>query len=279
MARTIVNVGRYERLQVTRIEDIGARLDAGSMGELLLPARYVPAGCKPGDKVMVFVSLDSEDRPIATTEQAKAQVGEVAWLKVVSVSQVGAFLDWGLSKDLLVPFSEQGVPLQVGRSYLVYVYEDNTGRLAATTKLNRFIKDRAQGLTERQEVSLVIADKTDLGVKAIINHEFWGLLYQDQLFKPVRKGQKTQGYIKRIRPDGKIELSLYEPGYGKVSEFAESVLDAIKANDGFLPLNDKSPPDAIYDTFNVSKGVFKQAIGALYKKHLILIEKDGIRLA
>lgn len=274
----MVNVGRYERLKVTRIEDIGARLDAGVMGELLLPARYVPSGCKPGDQLMVFVSLDSEDRPIATTEKAKAQVGEAAWLKVVSVTDVGAFLDWGLSKDLFVPFSEQRVPMQEGRSYLVYVYEDNTGRLAATTKLNRFIKDRAEGLTERQEVSLLIGDQTDLGVKAIVNHEFWGLLYQDQLFKAVRKGQRISGYVKRIRPDGKIELSLYEPGYGKVSEFAESVLDALKKNNGFLPLTDKSPPEAIYETFNVSKSVFKQAIGALYKKHLILIEKDGIRL-
>lgn len=273
-----VDVGRFARLEVTRLEEIGARLDAGSMGELLLPARFVPAGCKPGDLVMVFVSLDSEDRPIATTETPKAQVNECAWLKAVSVSDVGAFLDWGLAKDLFVPFSEQRVPMQVGQSYLVYIYEDNTGRLAATTKLNRFIKDRAQGLSERQEVSLLIADRTDLGTKAIINHEFWGLLYQDQLFKSVRKGQRLQGYVQRIRPDGKIELSLYEPGYGKVSDFAESVLDALRKNDGYLPLTDKSPPDAIYKMFNVSKSVFKQAVGALYKKHLIVIEKEGIRL-
>lgn len=274
----MIEVGRYARLKVLRIEDIGARLDAGSMGELLLPARYVPADCIPGQMLMVFVSLDSEDRPIATTETPKAEVNECAWLKVVSVSDVGAFLDWGLSKDLFVPFSEQGVRMQEGRSYLVYIYEDNTGRLAATTKLNRFIKDKAEGLTDNQEVSLVIGDITDLGVKAVINHEFWGLLYHDQLFKPVRKGQSHAGYVRRIRQDGKVELSLYQPGYGKVSEFAESIIDALKANNGFLPLNDKSAPEAIYSTFNVSKGVFKQAIGALYKKHLILIEKEGIRL-
>ncbi|WP_166264045.1 CvfB family protein [Marinobacter caseinilyticus] len=274
----MIDVGRYARLKVLRMEDIGARLDAGTMGELLLPTRYVPEGCQPGDKLMVFVSLDSEDRPIATMEKPKAQVNECAWLKVVSVSSVGAFLDWGLSKDLFVPFSEQGVKMQEGRFYLVYIYEDNTGRLAATTKLNRFIKDRAEGLASNQEVSLLIADKTDLGVKAVINHEFWGLLYHDQLFTPVRKGQSVSGYIKRIRPDGKIELSLYQPGYGKVSDFAETIIDALKANEGFLPLNDKSAPDAIYATFNVSKGVFKQAIGALYKKHLIVIEKSGIRL-
>ncbi len=274
----MIEVGRYARLKVLRIEDIGARLGAGSMGELLLPARYVPADCKPGEMLMVFVSLDSEDRPIATTETPKAEVNECAWLKVVSVSDVGAFLDWGLSKDLFVPFSEQGVRMQEGRSYLVYIYEDNTGRLAATTKLNRFIKDKAEGLTDNQEVSLVIGDITDLGVKAVINHEFWGLLYHDQLFKPVRKGQSHAGYVRRIRQDGKVELSLYQPGYGKVSEFAESIIDALKANNGFLPLNDKSAPEAIYSTFNVSKGVFKQAIGALYKKHLILIEKEGIRL-
>lgn len=274
----MIEVGRYARLKVLRIEDIGARLDAGSMDELLLPARYVPADCKPGEMLMVFVSLDSEDRPIATTETPKAEVNECAWLKVVSVSDVGAFLDWGLSKDLFVPFSEQGVRMQEGRSYLVYIYEDNTGRLAATTKLNRFIKDKAEGLTDKQEVSLVIGDITDLGVKAVINHEFWGLLYHDQLFKPVRKGQTHAGYVRRIRQDGKVELSLYQPGYGKVSEFAESIIDALKASNGFLPLNDKSAPEAIYSNFNVSKGVFKQAIGALYKKHLILIEKEGIRL-
>ncbi len=274
----MIEVGRYARLKVLRIEDIGARLDAGSMGELLLPARYVPVGCKPGDKLMVFVSLDSEDRPIATMETPKAEVNECAWLKVVSVSDVGAFLDWGLSKDLFVPFSEQGVRMQEGRSYLVYIYEDNTGRLAATTKLNRFIKDKAEGLTDNQEVSLVIGDTTDLGIKAVINHEFWGLLYHDQIFKVVRKGQTHAGYVRRIRQDGKVELSLYQPGYGKVSEFAESIIDALKASNGFLPLNDKSVPEAIYLTFNVSKGVFKQAIGALYKKHLILIEKEGIRL-
>ncbi|MBS3804110.1 MAG: GntR family transcriptional regulator [Oleiphilaceae bacterium] len=274
----MVDVGRYERLKVTRIEDIGVRLDAGVTGELLLPNRYVPADTKVGDHLMVFVSLDSEDRPIATTEKAKAQVGECAWLKVVSVSSVGAFLDWGLSKDLLVPFAEQRVPMEEGRSYLVYVYEDNTGRLAASTKLNRFLKEQAEGLAERQEVQLLIADKTDLGVKAIVNHEFWGLLYQDQLFKPVRKGQKMTGYVKRLRPDGKIELSLYEAGYGKVSDFAERVLDAIKQSGGFLPLTDKSPPEVIYKQFNVSKSVFKQAIGALYKKQLIAIEKEGLRL-
>lgn len=274
----MIEVGRYARLKVLRIEDIGARLDAGSMGELLLPAKYVAADCKPGDKLMVFVSLDSEDRPIATTEKPKAQVNECAWLKVVSVSEVGAFLDWGLSKDLFVPFSEQNVKMQEGRSYLVYIYEDNTGRLAATTKLNRFIKDKAEGLADNEEVNLIIGDTTDLGVKAVINHEFWGLLYHDQLFKPVRKGQSHAGYVRRIRQDGKVELSLYQPGYGKVSEFAESIIDALKASNGFLPLNDKSAPEAIYSTFNVSKGVFKQAIGALYKKHLILIEKEGIRL-
>lgn len=274
----MTDVGQFARLAVLRLDDIGARLDAGELGELLLPLRYVPMDCSPGDKVMVFISLDSEDRPVATTETPKAQVNECAWLKVVSVSAVGAFLDWGLSKDLLVPFAEQGTPMQEGRSYLVYIYRDNTGRLAASTRLNRFISDQATGLAENQEVELVIGDRTDLGIKAVINHQFWGLLYHDQVFTPVRKGQKVSGYIKRIRPDGKVELSLYQPGYGKVSEFAESVLDALKASDGFLPLTDKSPPEAIYKRFNVSKGVFKQAIGALYKKHLIAIEKEGIRL-
>lgn len=275
----MVVIGRRNRLAIKRLDEIGARLDGGRFGEILLPQRYLAASVRPGDQLDVFIYRDSEDRLIATTETPKVEVGQCAWLKVVSVSAVGAFLDWGLAKDLLVPFAEQpAARMQEGRHYLVRVFVDNTHRIAASAKLDRFLLDEAEGLEPGQQVSLLIADKTDLGVKAIVNHRFWGLLYHDSLFKPVRKGQALEGFIKRIRDDQKIELALERPGYVKVGGIAETVLQRLQDAGGFLPFSDKSPPELIAAEFQVSKGVFKQAIGALYKKGLIHIEKDGIRL-
>jgi predicted RNA-binding protein (virulence factor B family) len=209
-----------------------------------------------------------------------AQVDEVAYLKVVSINYVGAFLDWGLPKNLLVPFSEQHHELEVGRSYLVKIFLDEQHRLFATTKIDKFISDTAdEALSEGQQVDLLIADKTDIGVKAIINHRYWGMLYTNELFQPVTKGQKLTGYIKQIRDDLKIDLSLQLQGYvNKVLPLTESILNALKANQGVLMLSDKSPPEAIYAMFGVSKKVFKQAIGALYKEQKISIEKTAIKL-
>lgn len=274
----MVVIGRRNRLIVKRLDEVGARLDGERLGDILLPQRYLSAQLKPGDQIEVFIYRDSEDRLIATTETPRAEVGQCAWLPVVSVSPVGAFLDWGLPKDLLVPFAEQPKRMEVGRHYLVRLFVDNTHRIAASARLDRFLLDEAEGLEPGQAVSLLIADKTDLGVKAIVNHRFWGLLYHDTLYKPVRKGQSLEGYVKRIREDGKIELTLDRPGYDKVGAVADEILARLKANDGFLPLTDKSPPDLIAAEFQVSKGVFKQAIGALYKKRLIRIGRDGIRL-
>ncbi|MAL98726.1 CvfB family protein [Hydrocarboniclastica marina] len=274
----MVVIGRTNTLRIKRIDEVGARLDGGRLGDILLPQRYLSSGAVAGAEVEVFLYRDSEDRLIATTEKPLAEVGQCAWLRVVSVSTVGAFLDWGLPKDLLVPFAEQPRRMEAGRHYLVRIFVDNTHRIAASARLDRFLLDEAEGLEQGQEVSLIIADSTDLGVKAVVNHRFWGLLYHDTLFRPVRKGQSMAGFIKRVREDGKLELTLERPGYDKVGGVADTIMDKLRRADGFLPLNDKSPPDLIAAEFQVSKGVFKQAIGALYKQRLIKIEKGGIRL-
>jgi len=198
--------------------------------------------------------------------------------KVVSLNYVGVFLDWGLPKDLLVPFSEQHHELEVGKSYLVKVFLDDKNRIAATTKIDRFITDESLDFTVGQKVSLLITDKTELGVKAIVNNTHWGMLYGNELFQPLRKGQKIDGYIKQIREDHKIDLILQQPGYGKVLLLTDNILNKLKENGGVLMLSDKSQPEAIYAVFGVSKKVFKQAIGALYKQQLISLDKTGIRL-
>ena len=244
----------------------------------MLADRKPPENCQVGDTLDVFVYVDSEGHLAASTKIPLAQVDDIAWLKVVSLNYVGAFLEWGLPKDLLLPFSEQHHEMEVGKSYLVKVFLDDKNRVAATTKIDRFIADESVDFELGQKVSLIIADKTELGVKAIINHTHWGMLYQNELFQPVRRGQKVNGYIKQIREDGKIDLILQEPGYGKVLSLTDKILIKLNKNNGVLMLSDKSPPEEIYATFGVSKKVFKQAIGALYKKQLISIDKNGIKL-
>jgi predicted RNA-binding protein (virulence factor B family) len=231
-----------------------------------------------GDTLDVFVYVDSEGHLAATTQKPLAQADEVAWLKVASINYIGAFLDWGLPKNLLVPFSEQHHEMEVGKSYLVKLFLDDKGRMAATTKLDEWLEEESVDFKPGQKVSLIIADKTDLGYKAVVNNSHWGLLYKNEVFQPLRKGQKLEGYIKQIREDKKIDLMLHEPGYGKVEPLTDKILTRLKQNDGYLTLSDKSPPEAIYAAFGVSKKVFKQAIGALYKKQLIRIETNGIRL-
>ena len=274
----MVQIGRFNRLKVIKQLDIGVGLDAGGWGDILVPKRYVPEQCQVGDELEVFIYLDSEDRLIATNQRPKAQAGEFAWLSVVSVSRIGAFLDWGLPKDLLVPFAEQKAPMEVGKSYLVRVFVDSSNRLAGSTKIDRFLDDTGLGLKPRQEVRLLIADRTELGIKDIVNHRYWGLLYQNEVFRLLRKGQRVKGYIKRIREDGKLELSLEKPGYAKVEGIAQQILDKLQASGGFLPVSDNSTPEQVQAHFGISKKAFKQAIGALYKQQLIVIEEQGIRL-
>ena len=275
----MLNIGKINTLNVVKKQGPDVYLDNGTSAKVLLADKKPPENCQVGDALDVFVYVDSEGHLAATTQTPLAQVDDIAWLKVVSLNYVGAFLDWGLPKDLLVPFSEQHHEMEVGKSYLVKVFLDDKNRIAATTKIDRFIEDESVDFEVGQKVSLIIADKTELGFKAIVNHTHWGLLYQNELFQPLKRGQKLDGYIKQIREDGKIDLNLNQPGYGKVVSLTDDILNKLKANNGTLMLSDKSPPEAIYATFGVSKKVFKQAIGALYKKQLISIDKNGIKLS
>ncbi len=274
----MLNIGKINTLNVVKKQGPDVYLDNGTSAKVLLADKKPPENCQVGDALDVFVYVDSEGHLAATTKTPLAQVDDIAWLKVISLNYVGAFLDWGLPKDLLVPFSEQHHEMEVGKSYLVKVFLDDKNRIAATTKIDRFIEDESVDFEVGQKVSLIIADKTELGFKAIVNNTHWGLLYQNELFQPLKRGQKLDGYIKQIREDGKIDLNLNQPGYGKVVSLTDDILNKLKANNGTLMLSDKSPPEAIYATFGVSKKVFKQAIGALYKKQLISIDKNGITL-
>ncbi|GJM34424.1 MAG: GntR family transcriptional regulator [Saprospiraceae bacterium] len=272
-------IGQWNELKVVKELDFGLYLDGQDLGEVLLPRRYVPDNCKPEDIIKVFIYLDSEDRYIATTEKPFACVGDFALLKVAAVNNIGAFLDWGLPKDLLVPFREQKQKMEAGRSYLVYLYVDeDSQRIAASNKLNKFLDKTPHDFSENQEVDLIIAKKTDLGYKAIINGTHWGVLYENELFQPLHVGQAIKGFVKKIREDQKVDLSLQTTGYEKIPDLAESILQQLQSNNGFLPVNDKSSAETIYARFSVSKKSFKKAVGNLYKKRLITIEKDGLRL-
>jgi len=274
----MLNIGKINSLSIVKKQGADIYLDNGMSAKVLLADKKPPENCEVGDRLDVFVYVDSEGHLAATTKIPLAQVDDIAWLKVISLNYVGAFLDWGLPKDLLVPFSEQHHEMEVGKAYLVKVFLDDKNRIAASTKIDRFIADEAVDFEVGQKVSLMIADHTELGVKAIVNHSHWGMLYKNELFQPLRRGQKVTGYIKQIRDDGKIDLILQEPGYGKVVSLTDKILIKLNKNNGQLMLSDKSPPEAIYAAFGVSKKVFKQATGALYKKQLISIEKDCIRL-
>jgi hypothetical protein len=266
-------------LRVVKILDFGCYLDGGEHGEILIPRRYVPENTEVDDMLEVFIYFDSEDRIIATTEQPKIKLGEVGKLKVVSVTQSGAFLDWGLLKDIFVPFREQKQRMEVGKWYIVGVYLDHeTNRLAATAKVDKLIDNTPPSYTPGQEVDLIIFSQTDLGYSAIINNAHWGVLYSNEIFRTLKIGDSLKGYIKKVREDDKIDLILDKPGYQKVDSISRSILDKLQKNNGFLTLTDKSEPEAIYFYLGISKKVFKQAIGSLYKSKLITLEENGIRL-
>jgi len=273
-------LGRYNRLTVTKVVDHGVYLDAQWLDTVLLPKREVPEGTQLGDKVAVFLYADSEDRLIATTKKPLAQAEEVALLKVVQVNRVGAFMDWGLPKDLLVPFNQQPqVRMEEGRSYLVYVHiDEDSNRIIGSSLLNKFISKEPPSYQSGQAVDLHVSEKTDLGYTCVIDHKYWGLLFYADVVKPLRIGQHIKGFIKRVREDGKVDLSLQAPGFAKVEDLSRRVLRAVTESDGFLPLSDKSTPEAIYERFGISKKSYKMTIGNMMKKKLITIEKDGIRL-
>jgi len=275
----MTEIGRFNRLRVVRRVEAGAYLDDEELGEIFLPHSYVPEGCRPGDTVDVFIFYDSEDRLIATTQRPYAMVGEFAFLKVVAVNPVGAFLDWGLPKDLLVPFSEQKQRMEEGKSYIVFIYlDDRTGRIVASPKLNKFLDKQPVEFQEGQGVELLIYDQTEMGYKAIIDNSSRGVLYKNEVFQPLIKGRRITGFIKKVRADGKIDLCLQKPGYENIDGISEKIIEKLKARGGFIAVNDKSSPEIIYGLFGVSKKTYKKAIGALYKKRLIDIESSGITL-
>lgn len=275
----MVEIGKYNTLTVVKIVDFGVYLDGGERGEILMPKEYVPANCFPDDEVRVFVYFDSEDRIVATTEVPYVKVGEFAFLKVVAVSHVGAFLDWGLRKDLLVPFREQRDPMVEGKSYLVYAYADKASdRIVASTKVDKYLDQVFPEYEINEEVDILIARKTDLGYAVIINNMHWGLIYDNEVFQIIKIGQKMKGYIKAIREDEKIDVSLQAPGYAKIEGLAGVILEKIKDYDGILDLSDKSDPEEIYRVFGCSKKNYKKALGTLFKQGLIEINDTEVRL-
>jgi predicted RNA-binding protein (virulence factor B family) len=273
----VVQLGKDNYLEILRKTDFGYYLDGKNLGEILMPKRYITPEMKIGDIIKVFVYLDGEERNVATTEEAKAQVGDFAFLKVNKVENVGAFLDWGVSKELLVPFSEQKIKMEEGKSYVVYIYIDKlTDRITATMKLEKFLNKTDQNLLIGEEVDLLIWTPTDLGYKAIINNAFAGVIYKNEIYSKIAYGQKTKGYIKKIREDGKIDLMLYKPGIEKIDDSAQNILDLLISSGGYLPYNDKTDPEVIYRIFGMSKKVFKQSIGSLFKQRTIQITDTGI---
>lgn len=275
----MVNIGKYNTLRVIKLVDFGAYLDGDSLGEILMPGKYVPDGCKPDDEVTVFVYTDSEDRPVCTTEVPLAQVGEFALLRVKAVTSIGAFLDWGLIKDLFVPFKEQKAKMREGGRYLVYVYlDDESSRVVASAKIEKFLDNVPPVYEPNQEVSLMIIGETDLGFSAIVNNLHTGLLYASEVFEDLEPGQKIQAFVKKVREDEKVDLILHKPGYEKIDKISSDILDVLRQSGGFLPIGDKSDADTIYDAFGISKKSFKKAIGSLYKQRLINMDERGIRL-
>ena len=277
----MIQLGKRNDMKVLRMVDFGAYLDAGDIGEILLPNRYVPEGCKVGDEVNVFVYLDSEERLVATTQKSLVEVNHFACLEVKWVNEHGAFLDWGLMKDLFCPFKEQKQKMQVGYKYVVYAYIDAvTYRIVASAKLEKFISNERPPYSKGDEVDIIVCQKTDLGFKVIVDEKFYGMLFDKDVFKPLRKGDRMKAYIKQIRPDDKIDVVLQnESGRELVEGFAERLLQELFASEGgCLPYHDKTDADEIYRAFGVSKKTFKRAVGDLYKRNLITLSDNGIEL-
>ena len=276
---TKIKLGDYNRLTIVKEVDFGMYLDGGDEGEILLPKRYVPENCKPGDELEVFLYLDQDERLIATTQQPLAKVGEFACLEVAWVNQYGAFLNWGLMKDLFCPFHEQKQRMEIGNRYVVAVFIDEESyRIAASAKVEHFFATDFPPYQPGEKVDLLVWQTTDLGFKVIIDHAYPGLVYRSQVFKSIRIGDSLQGYIMGVRPDGKIDVSLQPHGRQQTTDFAETLLQYLKDHDGFCELGDKSDAQDIKHRFEVSKKVYKKAIGDLYRRRLITLEDTGIRL-
>ena len=276
----MAQIGRINKLTVKSARDYGVHLDGGELGDILLPIRYVPEHCQVGDEVEVFIYVDREDHLRATTQRPEVTVGQFAALPVVSNSASGAYLDWGLELDLFVPRSEQQHKMEEGKSYVVFVFlDEKTNRITASAKLDKFLGLQPPDYKEGEEVDLIIYERTDLGYKAVVNLYHEGMVYENEVFQTLYLGQQLKGYIKKIREDLKIDLSLQRPGYQAVDDLSQSILEIIKEHGGRIAVTDKSQPEEIYSLFGVSKKTFKKVIGALYKKRLITIDPSGIELA
>lgn len=275
----MAKIGERASLQILHEKTFGLFLDGGELGEILLPRREMPVKWALGEFVDVFLYHDSEDRPVATLKSPKVMPGQFARLKCVAVTGVGAFLDWGLPKDLLVPFREQKVRMDVGKFYIVFVQiDEQTGRIVATTRIARHMDQVQHHFKAGQEVDLIIYGKTALGYKAIVNSTHSGLIFHNDVFQPLQPGEFVKGYITDVRPDGKIDLSLHAPGRAKVEGLEGQILAELEARGGFWSLGDHSSAEEINSELGVSKRTFKQATGALWKKRRITIENNGIRL-
>lgn len=275
-----IELGKFNVLEVVKEVDFGVYLDGGEEGEILLPTRYVPEECNIGDFLNVFLYLDNEERLIATTLTPLVQVGEFACLEVSWVNQFGAFLNWGLMKDLFVPFREQKMKMLVGKKYVIHAHiDEDSYRIVASAKVDKYLSKELPAYQPNDEVSILIWQKTDLGFKAIVENKFSGLLYDSEIFQHLQTGMQLKAFVKQVREDGKIDLMLQKPGFEKIDDFSDKLLSYIKENGGSIQLNDKSPAEDIYDTFQVSKKTFKKAVGDLYKKRLIALEDNGICLA
>lgn len=275
----MVQVGKTNSLRVVKQVDFGFYLDGGEDGEILIPTRYFPKDADVDDIIDVFIYFDSEDRLIATTEEPFAQVGSCAYLEVVDMGDFGAFMNWGLMKDLLVPFKEQRVPMQVGKYYTVFLYLDTTGRIAASSKLSTFLSEENKGeFTANQIVNLHVASRSEIGYKAVINGTHLGVIHNSEILLPISTGDNLKGYIKSIRPDGRINLMLQPQSKELMDPLSQTILTYINARGGTITLSDKSSAEEIYRVFNVSKSNYKKALGKLYRENKIMLEKDQVTL-
>ncbi len=277
----MINIGVDNTLTILRDTKVGLFLGTDTPDEeILLPNKYVPKEFKIGDQITVFVYLDHEERPVATTSEPYIYLNEFALLRVNYINHVGAFMDWGLEKDLFVPFKEQARPMEKGKRYLIYMYiDEKTSRLVGTSKTNQFLKNEEIKVEKGEEVDLIVSHITEVGINVIINEAYKGLVYKDEVYDDaIRTGDRMIGYIKLVRPDNKIDVTLQKPGYENIEPNAEKILDELRASRGFLRLNDDSHPEDIKTVLKMSKKTFKKAIGALYKEKLIEIKDDGIYL-
>ncbi|MGY6377219.1 CvfB family protein [Vibrio parahaemolyticus] len=277
----MIKIGQINSLEVIKKADFGVFLDGDDYGSVLLPNKHVPEGTELGDHIEVFLYFDSESQLAATIDKPIAQVGEWGLMEIEGINQTGAFVNWGIKeKDLLIPFSEQRARFTAGQNILVYVYTDKaSGRIVGTTKFNKWLDKTPANYEVNEEVDLIIAERSQLGYKAIVNGKHWGMIFPSDVFGKLFIGKKLKGYIKQVREDGKIDLSLQKVGVAKMDDLSSKIIDLLEKKGGFLPLNDKSSPEAIFDAFRTSKGTYKKTIGGLYKQGKIVIEKDGIRLA